>query len=90
MMARPIGALLTLSPAKRFLEPPEPRAGTFDTEIIVVDEEEFVRRQDDHPLHVAIQFRRIVCREHQRRLEYQGAGTSHRTSATITPAAVAV
>ena len=47
---------------QRFIEPdaPEPRAGTFDTEIIIADEEKLVRRQHDHPLQVAIQFRCIV------------------------------
>src|SRR5688500_13098456 len=61
-------ATATTQLVQRFCEPdaPEPRAGVFDTEIVVVDEEELVRRQHGHSLQVAIQLRCIVCREHER------------------------
>ena len=49
---------------QRFLEPnaPKARASALNTKIIVINQEEFVRRQHDHPLHVAIHPRCIACR----------------------------
>src|SRR6187401_1371542 len=76
MQKLPCPVLLTSATAttqsrlvQRFREPdaPEPRAGAFDTEIVVVDEKELVRRQHSHSLQVAIQLRCIVCRELERR-----------------------
>lgn len=54
------GARATLE--QRSLEPKAPKAcaGAFDTEIIVVDEQEFMRRQHDQTFQVAIKLPCII------------------------------
>ena len=60
-------------------------AGALDPEIVVVDEQEGARREEDHTLQIGVEFGQVICAQHQRFFEDKDTFLKIATRCTACP-----